>query len=149
MTAREPFWRVKQLGEMTHDEWESLCDGCGKCCLIKLEDEDDGTIRNTDVACLLLDPVSCRCRDYARRQERVPDCLKITPGTIRSFLSWLPGTCAYRLVHEGRDLPRWHPLVSGDPESVHRAGISLRGRVVCEADVADENLPDHVVDWEI
>ncbi len=149
MTTSEPFWRAKSLRDMTHSEWESLCDGCGKCCLVKLEDEEDGSIRNTDVACFLLDSGTCRCRDYPRRKEHVPECIRITPETIHSLLAWLPGTCAYRLVHEGRDLFDWHPLVSGDPESVHRAGMSLRHRVVSERDVPDEDLPDHVVDWEI
>ena len=147
--AQEPFWRTKSLEEMNGQEWESLCDGCGKCCLVKLEDVDDGTISNTDVTCFLLDTVTCRCRDYTRRFERVPECIRITPETISSLLAWLPGTCAYRLLHEGHDLPDWHPLVSGNPDSVHRAGVSLSNRVVSEADVADEDLPDHVVDWTV
>src|SRR5688572_28711526 len=107
---------------MTASEWESLCDGCGRCCLVKLEDEDTGQIDYTDVACTLLDGDSCRCRDYANRQRKVADCVRLTPAAVRS-LSWLPPTCAYRLVAEGQGLPWWHPLVSGDPETVHLAGI--------------------------
>ena len=117
---------------MTAAEWESLCDGCGRCCLNKLEDIDTGRIEWTDVACRLLDGESCRCRNYKRRRL-VPDCVQLTPESVRA-LSWLPPTCAYRLVEEGRDLYWWHPLVSGDPESVHDAGISVRARTVSEKD---------------
>ncbi|MBT6204678.1 MAG: YcgN family cysteine cluster protein [Rhodospirillaceae bacterium] len=141
----EPFWKHKSLEEMTRKEWESLCDGCGKCCLVKLEDEDTGAIEATDVACRLLDLGTCRCIDYGHRKRRVPDCVKLTPGNIEE-LAWMPGTCAYRLVSEGKDLFAWHPLVSGDPDSVHRAGVSLRGKVVSERNVSDEELLDHVVD---
>ena len=142
----QPFWRRKTLAQMTTTEWESLCDGCGKCCLLKLEDEDTGEIAHTDVACHLLDLESCRCRDYRNRRKRVPDCVVLSSGNVLA-LGWMPATCAYRLVAEGKDLPDWHPLISGDPESVHRAGISVRGRVVSEAGVADEDLEDHIVDW--
>jgi uncharacterized cysteine cluster protein YcgN (CxxCxxCC family) len=139
-----PFWRQKTLAEMNRQDWESLCDGCAKCCLVKLEYEDTGEVDNTDIACRLLDTQSCRCSDYANRQKRVPDCLSLTPRRVRR-LRWLPSTCAYRLVAEGRDLYWWHPLVSGDPESVHEAGISVRGRVVSEDKAgAPEN---HIVDW--
>ncbi len=138
------FWRQKTLPQMNREEWESLCDGCAKCCLVKLEYEDTGEIDNTDIACRLLDTQSCRCSDYANRQKRVSDCLSLTPRRVRR-LRWLPSTCAYRLVAEGRDLYWWHPLVSGDPESVHQAGISVRGRVVSEDKAgAPEN---HIVDW--
>jgi len=147
MTAKL-FWKRKSLGEMTRKEWESLCDGCGKCCLVKLEDEDTGEIEATDVACRLLDLGTCRCIDYGHRKRRVPDCVKLTPGNIDE-LAWMPGTCAYRLVSESKDLLAWHPLVSGDPDSVHRAGVSLRGRVVSERNVTDEELLNHVVDWEL
>lgn len=142
----EPFWRRKTLEQMTAEEWESLCDGCGKCCLLKLEDEDDGQIFHTDVACRLLDLQSCRCRDYRHRRKRVPDCVVLTARNVLA-LGWMPATCAYRLLAEGKDLPDWHPLISGDPESVHRAGISVRGRAASEEDVPDEELEDHVVDW--
>lgn len=141
-----PFWRTKTLEQMSREEWESLCDGCARCCLLKLEDIDTGEIAATDIHCRLLDPGSCRCRDYERRSDEVPDCLVLDPAAVRT-LSWLPPTCAYRLVAEGRDLYWWHPLVSGDPETVHAAGISVRGRVVPEETVSEDDLEDHVVDW--
>ena len=139
-----PFWRRKRLAEMTPAEWESLCDGCGLCCLHKVIDEDSGDIAVTDVACRLLDLDSCRCRDYANRRRQVPDCVHLTAATTPN-LNWLPATCAYRLVDQGRDLYWWHPLVSGDPETVHRAGISARGMAVSEDDVDD--LDGHVQAW--
>ncbi len=148
MSAGEPFWRRKPLGEMSRREWESLCDGCGKCCLVKLEDEDTGEIETTDVACRLLDIGTCRCTDYGHRKRRVPDCVRLTPDNIGA-LRWMPSTCAYRLLAEGGDLFDWHPLVSGDPETVHRAGVSLRGRAVSERRVRDEDLADRVVEWEL
>jgi uncharacterized protein len=151
MTARNqpsaPFWRVKTLDEMSVGEWESLCDGCGRCCLVKLEDEDDGKIHFTDIGCRLLDAKTCHCLDYRQRHRRVPDCVKLTPAAVRE-LSWLPVTCAYRLVSEGRDLFDWHPLVSGSPDSVHEAGVSVRGRVsASETDLAPEHWPDRIVTW--
>ena len=141
----EPFWRSKTLEEMSSVEWESLCDGCGRCCLVKLEDEDSGEIHFTDLGCRLLDGKTCRCTDYAHRRRRVRDCIKLTPQTVRS-LSWLPKTCGYRLVAEGRDLAAWHPLVSGSSETVHEAGISVRGRVAAsELDMPIELWPDRSV----
>ena len=134
----EPFWKNRSLFELTSEEWESLCDGCGKCCLSKLEEEDTGEIYWTSVACRLLDCESCRCSDYANRQARVSDCISLTPETVGT-LAWLPSTCAYRLIYEGRDLFWWHPLVSGDPETVHEAGISMRGRIsASESELGDE-----------
>lgn len=141
------FWKNKTLEEMTDSEWESLCDGCGRCCLEKLEDEDTGRIYFTHVGCRLLDAGLCACKDYANRSERVPDCVRLTPENVRT-LNWLPPSCAYRLVAEGRDLYWWHPLISGDPNTVHEAGVSVRGRVeFSEDDVDDADLEDHVVRW--
>jgi len=146
---QEPFWRVKSLDAMTEAEWESLCDGCARCCLVKLEDEETGEIAYTDVGCTLLDPSGCRCRNYPERQALVPDCVRLSPSTVRS-LSWLPPTCAYRLVAEGRDLYWWHPLVSGDPATVHAAGISVRGRVAGpEEDFTVRELLDRIVIWPV
>ena len=144
MTEDVPFWRRKRLDEMTLDEWESLCDGCGKCCLFKLEDPDDGDLAYTDIACRLLDTHTCRCKDYVNRTLKIPDCVELTPTTLMT-LRWLPSTCAYRLLRDGGDLPNWHPLITGDPESVHWTRQSVRGRVVKEKDAGD--LEDHIVDW--
>ena len=139
-----PFWKTTRLADMTRGEWDSLCDGCGKCCLLKLEYEDTGEIDRTNVACRQLDLQSCRCRNYALRKALVDDCVALTSEMVGN-LSWLPATCAYRLIDEGRDLYWWHPLVSGDPETVHQAGVSVRGRAIGEDDAGD--IEDHVVDW--
>jgi uncharacterized cysteine cluster protein YcgN (CxxCxxCC family) len=141
-----PFWRRKALEDMSAVEWESLCDGCGRCCLNKLEDMDTGEITWTDIACKLLDGESCRCSNYKNRRRYVPDCIRLTPEAVRT-LSWLPPTCGYRIVAEGRDLYWWHPLVSGDPEGVHAAGISVRGRTVSEVGYTIEDYEDRLVDW--
>jgi uncharacterized cysteine cluster protein YcgN (CxxCxxCC family) len=142
----EPFWKAKRLEEMTAAEWEALCDGCGQCCLIKLEDEDTGDIAVTRLACKLLNIGSCRCSDYENRQAHVEDCVKLTPGDVRR-LDWLPETCAYRLIDEGQELRWWHPLVSGTPESVHEAGISVRGAAIGECKVPQDRYPAHIVGW--
>lgn len=142
----QPFWRRKSLAEMDRDEWEALCDGCGRCCLLKLRDSDSGAVHFTRVACRLLDLDSCRCTDYARRQQLVEDCVPMTLEHVRE-LDYLPTTCAYRLVAEGKPLAAWHPLVSGDPDSVHAAGISVRGRVLAESAVHPDGLEEHVVRW--
>lgn len=136
-----PFWRTKKLGQMSKTEWESLCDGCGKCCLLKIR-ETDGALTFTNVACRLLDTHTCACGNYARRKALVPDCVILTTKTLAK-LDWLPETCAYRLVRDGKDLLPWHPLVSKDPNSVHRAGISVQDRCVSERDAGP--LSEHVV----
>ena len=141
------FWKTKTLEEMSNAEWESLCDGCARCCLEKLEDEDTGKIYFTHISCKLLDAGLCACKDYPNRSEQVPDCVRLTPENVRT-LNWLPPSCGYRLVAEGRDLYWWHPLISGDPNTVHEAGVSVRGRVEgTEIDVNDADLEDHIVRW--
>lgn len=140
------FWRTKSLAEMTHEEWESLCDGCGRCCLHKLESEHSGEVYYTSVACRLLDLETCRCSDYARRKQLVSDCLTLTPDNLRDY-RWLPHSCAYRRLAEGRELAPWHPLLSGDPDSVHHAGISVAGWAVSERDVSQQQLEDYIIAW--
>jgi uncharacterized cysteine cluster protein YcgN (CxxCxxCC family) len=144
-----PFWRAKTLAEMTDAEWESLCDGCGRCCLLKLEDEDTGEIHATDIGCALFDAGSCRCTDYHNRSERVSDCVRLTPQTLAT-IPWLPATCGYRLVREGKDLPWWHPLVSGRAETVIEAGISVKGWVFALEDAIPlETYPDRIRQWPL
>jgi len=142
MTTR-PFWETKRLEQMTVREWESLCDGCGLCCLIRFEDEDDGEIVPTRVHCRLFDPEACRCTDYANRKAHVPDCIKLTPGNVER-LAWMPLSCAYRRLSEGKSLPVWHPLITGDPETVHAAGVSVRGQTVSESALAE---PEDALDF--
>ena len=145
-SAKIPFWRAKTLEEMSGAEWEALCDGCARCCLNKLEDAETGAIEWTNVACRMLDEGACRCRDYDNRCKSVPDCVPLTPDSVR-ILTWLPPTCAYRLIGEGRELYWWHYLVSGDRDTVYQAGISVRGRTVAENDVPVEDLEEFIVDW--
>lgn len=140
------FWRDKPLEALDPAEWEALCDGCGRCCLNKLEDWDTGEIHWTNVACRLLDGQSCACSNYERRRDYVPDCVQLTPETVRE-IDWLPPTCAYRLVAEGRDLYWWHHLVSGDRETVHQAGISAKGRTISDEGLEPEDYEDHLVAW--
>jgi hypothetical protein len=140
------FWKHKKLAEMGQEEWEALCDGCARCCLYKLQDEDTGEIFYTNVVCRLLDTYRCRCTNYAQRAQLVPTCLVLDADLVTQ-LAWMPKTCAYRLVAEGKDLEAWHPLVSGDADSVHRAGISVRYRIVEEKAADMDCLEDYVVDW--
>jgi len=144
MSVAPDFWLEKSLQDLSLEEWELLCDGCGKCCLHKLENDVDGLVYYTDVACRLLNTDTCRCRDYEHRMREVPGCLQLDVDNLPE-IDWLPATCAYRLLYEGKPLLPWHPLVSGDANSVHLAGISVKGRCVCETKVDD--LEDHVVIW--
>ncbi len=146
LSLEKEFWLARPLEDMSREEWEALCDGCGRCCLHKLEDCDSGRIYYTRVACRLLDLETCRCTDYPNRQARVDDCVRIDRQSLRDA-SWLPVTCAYRRLAEGRPLAWWHPLVSGDPETVRQAGISVSGRVLPEANVAPDGLEEHVIRW--
>lgn len=139
-----PFWKTKTLEEMTRGEWESLCDGCARCCLVKLEDEDTGDVYLTRLACRMLTVRTCRCSDYENRFAKMHDCIEITPEKTRT-LSWLPATCGYRIVAEGRDLPWWHPLISGTPETVHLAGISVRSLAMNEKRVKEENYARYII----
>ena len=145
MDENRPFWEYKRLDQLTAEEWEQLCDRCGRCCLHKFEDEN-GRLRFTRVACRLLDPATGACRDYPERRRHVPDCLQLAedPDT---YLRWLPASCAYRRLHEGRGLAWWHPLVSGRAETVREAGISVAGRVVSEEGVPETELEAHVIRW--
>ncbi len=140
---RERFWELP-LGALTRAEWEALCDGCGRCCLHKIEDADTGEIIDTNVACRLLDTATARCIDYRNRKAFVPDCLRLTPAIVAN-VRWLPSTCAYRLRHEGKPLYDWHYLISGDPQAVRRAGVSVVGRVVSEVEAGP--IEHHIVDW--
>ena len=144
MTPR--FWETKRLEEMTRQEWEALCDGCAKCCLIKLEDEDTGEIATTRLHCRLLDADTCRCSDYTHRKKQVPDCVSLTPESV-SALSWMPASCAYRLIHEGKPLPDWHHLISEDRDLVHQCGASIQGRTLSEDTVFDADDSDYIAEW--
>ncbi|NRA45404.1 MAG: YcgN family cysteine cluster protein [Oligoflexales bacterium] len=141
----KPFWETKTLGQMSKAEWESLCDGCGRCCLNKVEYADTKEIYYTDVACKQLNLRTCQCKDYPNRKKIVPDCIQLSPRNIRK-LQYMPETCAYRLLATGGKLPDWHPLISNDPKSVHKAGISVRGKVVSESSIKDD-LEDHLISW--
>ena len=146
MAETQPFWKRKGLHEMSRAEWEALCDGCGRCCLNKLEDEDTGKFLFTRAACKLLDVKACRCTDYENRASRVADCVTLTPENVGK-LGWLPATCAYRLLDEGKPLAWWHPLVSGTPQTVKQAGISVAGEVYSEEGISVERLVDHL--WRL
>ena len=144
--ASQPWWKRKTLAEMNDVEWESLCDGCAKCCLVKLEDADTEEIYYTNVSCQLLDTESCRCSDYAGRHKIVNDCIKLDRSNVNK-LEWLPHSCSYRLVAGGQPLPEWHHLLTGDREAMNSYGASLRGRVTSELDVHDDDIEDHIIRW--
>ncbi|WP_372839413.1 YcgN family cysteine cluster protein [Phaeovulum sp.] len=142
---RPRFWELP-LTSLTPSEWEALCDGCGKCCLNKLEFEDNGEVAFTRVACRLLDGESCRCKSYDNRHQFVPECVRMTPKSIKKGAYWMPSTCAYRLRFFGQPLPDWHPLLTGDPNSVHEAGQSVRGWTVSESDVPEADWEDYIIE---
>ena len=155
MTTKDPikrdglspeFWKHKPLKLLTSEEWEALCDGCGKCCLNKLEDEDTGEVALTRIACRLLDDQSCKCGQYPIRHQFIPDCIVLKPSNIDENAYWMPKTCAYRLLWSGQPLFDWHPLISGNPETVHTANISVRGMTLSEFDINEEDWEDHIIE---
>ena len=141
-----PFWKTKSMEEMDKQEWESLCDGCARCCLEKLEDEDTEEIHFTHLVCRYLDQEKCSCTDYKNRAVLVPHCVELTPQNVLEY-KWLPNTCAYRLVAEGKDLPDWHPLITGTHDSVLEAGIAVTGKCISEEFVEFEDWQDHIITW--
>ncbi|MFV1997639.1 MAG: YcgN family cysteine cluster protein [Acidiferrobacterales bacterium] len=145
---KNSFWESKSLHNLDTAEWESLCDGCGICCLVKLEDSDSGEIHYTNMTCRLFNSRTCRCTDYSHRAQKVPTCFVLTPATINDY-PYLPPTCAYRRLAEGKELPAWHPLLTGDTDSVSRAGIAVTGKVISELHVHQDDWPAHIVDWPL
>jgi uncharacterized cysteine cluster protein YcgN (CxxCxxCC family) len=145
-TCRPDFWKRYPLKRLTPVEWEALCDGCGKCCLNKLEDPDTEEVALTRVACRLLDDETCRCGQYDIRRQLVPECIFLTPKNLDQHAYWMPNTCAYKLLWQGRDLPEWHPLLTGDPDSVHRAGISVKDMTVSEAKIPEDEWEDYIIE---
>lgn len=143
---REKFWETVPLRKMTAPEWEALCDGCGKCCLNKIEYEDTGEVEYTRVACRLLNGDTCQCSNYTNRHQYVPECVRLSPKTLAKVAYWLPGTCAYRLLYQGKTLPDWHPLRTGDPNSTHSSGHSVRGWTVSELSVDEDDWDDFVIE---
>ena len=146
LMRKNRWWLDKSLSQFTQSEWESLCDHCGKCCLLKLEDEDTGVVYYTDVACYLVEANSCKCSNYKDRETLVPDCLRLTPDNLEQ-IGWMPLSCAYRRLMEGRDLADWHHLVCDDKEEVHRQGCSIRGRYTCES--KSDDVEERIVEWPI
>ncbi|UXX82614.1 YcgN family cysteine cluster protein [Roseovarius pelagicus] len=147
MTALRPrFWETVSLQRMTRAEWEALCDGCGKCCMNKLEDEDTGEVALTRVACRLFDDTTCRCAQYPIRHQFVPECIVLKPANMDANLYWMPDTCAYKLLWQGKPLFDWHPLISGDPETVHAAGVSMQSRTVPEFEIDEDDWEDHIIE---
>ncbi|MFE8069693.1 YcgN family cysteine cluster protein [Marinobacteraceae bacterium S3BR75-40.1] len=146
MVDREHFWERKSLREMSPKEWESLCDGCGKCCLQKLQDEDTEVVHYTHLACQYLDQETCRCSVYPERLEKVPECVDLTPDELDAF-KWLPASCAYRRLSEGRGLPDWHPLLTGSSKAMHEGGHSVQGRTLVDVAVPEEEWDGHIIHW--
>jgi uncharacterized cysteine cluster protein YcgN (CxxCxxCC family) len=150
MTKFAPrFWEKKPLEKLSEAEWEALCDGCGKCCLNKLEDEDSGEVALTRVACRLLDDQTCRCAHYENRHQFIPECIVLRPDNLDTHAYWMPQTCAYRLLWQGKPLPGWHPLITGDPNSVHNAGVSVQDMTVSEFDTPEEDWEDYIIEEPI
>lgn len=147
MSKKDKFWESKSLLDMSHDEWESICDGCAKCCLTQLQDEDTEQLVFTDVACNLLEEGSCRCSDYANRSVRVPNCMTMNKKNVVEAAEFAPPSCSYRLLLEGQPLPDWHHLISGSPSSVHESGNSVRNRVRFERDIDPQDIQDYIVEW--
>lgn len=143
----KPFWQTKKLHEMTHSEWESVCDGCAKCCLQQLQDEETEQLVFTNIACDLLQAQSCQCTDYANRSIKVPTCMTMTPENVEECAAFAPPSCAYRLLLQGEPLPPWHHLQSGSRETIHETGNSVRGRIKFQREVKHDELEDYVVDW--
>jgi uncharacterized protein len=147
MTNLRPrFWETVPLSKMTQAEWEALCDGCGKCCLNKLEYEDTGEVAYTRIACRLLDGDTCQCRDYPNRKVHVPECVVLTPSTLPKIAYWMPSTCAYKLLWKKKRLPNWHPLVTGDPDSTHTSGHGIKGITIPEGAVPEEDWEDYLIE---
>ncbi len=142
----DKFWLTTALKDMTHEQWESLCDGCAKCCCVQFIDDEDDLLMQTDVSCQLLDIKTLHCKDYQNRTSKVPDCVQLTADTVQEYF-WLPDTCAYRLVAEGKDLPSWHYLISGDKELVHKKGHSIKGKVISETKLTAEEVEDRIISW--
>jgi len=140
------FWETKNLIDMNENEWESLCDKCGKCCVIKLEDFDTQQVHYTNVSCKLLCEKSASCKDYENRKSIVPDCIILSPDNLKD-LKWMPETCAYKLLNEGKNLPYWHPLLSGNDKEIVKSGNSVKNRVTNENEIKIKNLPDYIFNW--
>ncbi|MBB5722669.1 hypothetical protein FHS72_002299 [Loktanella ponticola] len=140
------FWETKKLSKMNKAEWEAVCDGCGKCCLNKLEDEDTGEVALTRVACRLLDNETCLCSQYPIRHQFVPECIVLTPKTLEDNLYWLPSTCGYRLLYEGRKLYDWHPLIAGNNTAIHEAGVTMQGRTIPEFEIHEDDWEDYIIE---
>lgn len=145
--AKSRYWTKKTLAQLNSQEWEALCDGCGKCCLLKLEDEDQpGQIYYTALACEWLDLQTCRCSDYENRTQRKADCIDLQPHMVEQF-HWLPDSCGYRLISEGKSLPGWHPLISGEANSCLRQGHSVARRVISESQVSEDQQEEYIINW--